>query len=100
MQLYEALVTGSWNTSIKVKAYFRLLSHQWQHQSKDIDLEHNLYLSVLVFWLSSQWLLCFQFSMRRMLVTPMFSDVATISRTFSSFLCSVNEQIYRSWEGA
>jgi len=38
--------------------------------------------------------------MRRMLITLMFSVAATKSRTFSSFPCSADEQVCRSWEGA
>ena len=38
--------------------------------------------------------------MRRMLITLMFSAVAVKSKTFSSFPCSANEQVCRSWEGA
>jgi len=35
-----------------------------------------------------------------MLITLMFSVVAKKSRTFSSFACSANEHVCRSWEGA
>jgi len=35
-----------------------------------------------------------------MLVTLMFSVVAKESGTLSSFSCSANEQLRRSWEGA
>ena len=41
---------------------------------------------------------CFGFS-RRMMITLMFSVVATKSRTLSSSLYSANEQVSRSWEG-
>jgi len=42
----------------------------------------------------------FGFSIKRMLITLMFSVVAMKSRTFSSLPCSANEQMCRSWEGA
>ena len=35
-----------------------------------------------------------------MLITLMFLVVAMESRTFSSFSCSADEQVCRSWEGA
>jgi len=41
----------------------------------------------------------FGFSMRRMLITPMFLVAAKKSRTLSSFSYSANEQACRSWEG-
>ena len=47
----------------------------------------------------SPQLLCFGFSMRRMLITLMFSLVVK-SRTFSSFSYSEDEQVCRSWDRA
>jgi len=38
--------------------------------------------------------------MRRMLITLMVLVVAKKSSTFYSLLCSANEQVCRSWEGA
>jgi len=35
-----------------------------------------------------------------MLITLMFSVIAMKSRTFSSFSCSANERVCRSWGGA
>jgi len=39
------------------------------------------------------------FSKRSVLITLLFLVVTKKSRTSFSFLCSANEQMYRSWEG-